>query len=43
MFVELRRGYGESISNPWLKQLVLGMIGDPENRPVLQARPRLPK
>ncbi len=29
MFVELR-GYAESISNPWLKQLVLGMIADPE-------------
>jgi 3'-5' exoribonuclease len=29
MFAELR-GYAESISNPWLKQLVLGMIGDPE-------------
>ncbi len=29
MFAELR-GYGESISNPWLKQLVLGMIADPE-------------
>jgi len=29
MFVELR-GYAESISNPWLKQLVLGIIADPE-------------
>jgi 3'-5' exoribonuclease len=29
MFAELR-GYGESISNPWLKQLVLGLIADPE-------------
>jgi len=29
MFGELR-GYGESISNPWLKQLVLGIIADPE-------------
>src|SRR6202048_1167705 len=29
MFAELR-GYAESISNPWLKQLVLGMIADPE-------------
>ena len=29
MFVELR-GYGESISNPWLKQLVLNIIADPE-------------
>src|ERR1700688_191071 len=27
MFGELR-GYGESISNPWLKQLVLGIIAD---------------
>jgi 3'-5' exoribonuclease len=29
MFAELR-GYAESISNPWLKQLVLGIIADPE-------------
>ena len=29
MFAELR-GYAESISNPWLKQLTLGMIDDPE-------------
>jgi len=29
MFAELR-AYAESISNPWLKQLVLGMIADPE-------------
>jgi 3'-5' exoribonuclease len=29
MFGELR-GYAESMSNPWLKQLVLGMIADPE-------------
>ena len=29
MFAELR-GYAESISNPWLKQLVLGLIADPE-------------
>jgi 3'-5' exoribonuclease len=29
MFAELC-GYAESISNPWLKQLVLGMIADPE-------------
>lgn len=29
MFGELR-GYAESISNPWLKQLTLGVIGDPE-------------
>ncbi|MCU1243012.1 MAG: hypothetical protein JWO71_3738 [Candidatus Acidoferrum typicum] len=29
MFAELR-GYAESISNPWLKQLTLGMIADPE-------------
>jgi 3'-5' exoribonuclease len=29
MFAELR-GYVESISNPWLKQLVLGIIADPE-------------
>ena len=29
MFAELR-GYAESISNPWLKQLVLGVIADPE-------------
>ncbi len=29
MFTELR-GYAESISNPWLKQLVLGIIADPE-------------
>src|SRR5882757_8400269 len=29
MFAELR-GYAESISNAWLKQLVLGMIADPE-------------
>jgi 3'-5' exoribonuclease len=29
MFGELR-GYAESISNPWLKQLVLGVIADPE-------------
>ena len=29
MFGELR-GYAESISNPWLKQLVLGIIADPE-------------
>ena len=29
MFAELK-GYAESISNPWLKQLVLNMIGDPE-------------
>jgi 3'-5' exoribonuclease len=29
MFGELR-GYAESISNPWLKQLALGMISDPE-------------
>jgi len=30
MFTELR-GYAESISNPWLKQLVLGIIADPES------------
>jgi 3'-5' exoribonuclease len=29
MFAELR-GYGESIANPWLKQLVLSLIADPE-------------
>jgi len=29
MFAELR-GYAESISNPWLKRLVLGIIADPE-------------
>jgi 3'-5' exoribonuclease len=29
MFGELR-GYAESISNPWLKQLVLSLIADPE-------------
>jgi 3'-5' exoribonuclease len=29
MFTELR-GYAESISNPWLKQLVLAIIADPE-------------
>jgi 3'-5' exoribonuclease len=29
MFGELH-GYAESISNPWLKQLVLGLIADPE-------------
>src|ERR1700682_1716816 len=29
MFAELR-GYAESISNSWLKQLVLGIIADPE-------------
>jgi 3'-5' exoribonuclease len=29
MFAELR-GYAESISNPWLKQLTLSMIADPE-------------
>ena len=29
MFGELR-GYAESLSNPWLKQLVLGIIADPE-------------
>jgi 3'-5' exoribonuclease len=29
MFTELR-GYAESISNPWLKQLTLSMIADPE-------------
>jgi 3'-5' exoribonuclease len=29
MFAELR-GYAESISNPWLKQLVLGIIANPE-------------
>src|SRR5690242_6276869 len=29
MFTELR-GYAESISNPWLKQLVLGIIANPE-------------
>jgi 3'-5' exoribonuclease len=29
MFAELR-GYAESIANPWLKQLSLGMIADPE-------------
>jgi 3'-5' exoribonuclease len=29
MFVELR-DYAESISNPWLKQLTLGMLADPE-------------
>jgi 3'-5' exoribonuclease len=29
MFGELG-GYAESISNPWLKQLVLGLISDPE-------------
>ena len=29
MFGELR-GYAESISNPWLKQLVLSIIADPE-------------
>jgi 3'-5' exoribonuclease len=29
MFGELH-GYAESISNPWLKQLVLGIIADPE-------------
>jgi 3'-5' exoribonuclease len=29
MYAELR-GYAESISNPWLKQLTLSMIADPE-------------
>jgi 3'-5' exoribonuclease len=29
MFAELR-GYAESIANPWLKRLTLGMLGDPE-------------
>jgi len=30
MFAELR-GYAESIANPWLKQLTLGMLGDPRS------------
>jgi len=39
MFVELR-GYAESISNPWLKQLVLGIIADPEVARCYKTRPR---